>query len=309
GDLLGNVWRFDLTNASPSSWKTSTYNNGSTPTPLFTTPTSTGTVTTNGVSTSVTYTQPITTAVTVPIVPSSLGPYTRVLVDFGTGQRTVQNATSAATYQSGQQSLYGIWDWDMTNWNTLNPSTILQTLSASSNTITTSKLQVQTLTSTTLSVPTNGVSGTRTVSNNTICWNGTTGCNPGQFGWYINLPSSTNEQVIYSPVLFQGAVFVVNTTVPSGNSLLNCQSNLDSGWSLALASDTGGVLQQSAFNQVSTTSSLVGLQLSAVGSPSFINAYGRNFMINNTSSGIGNVQNPSFLFPRLGQRVNWQQLR
>ncbi|NNM51013.1 MAG: hypothetical protein HKM02_02150, partial [Pseudomonadales bacterium] len=37
GDLLGNVWRFDLTSSSPSNWKASSFKGGASPSPLFTT--------------------------------------------------------------------------------------------------------------------------------------------------------------------------------------------------------------------------------------------------------------------------------
>ncbi len=94
GDLKGNLWRFDVTSQTASSWAVSA--GGA----MFTTP--------GG--------QPITTKVTVASTPNSTGA-NRVIVSFGTGQRTPQTNTSASTYSSGQQSIYGIWDWNMAAWD------------------------------------------------------------------------------------------------------------------------------------------------------------------------------------------------
>jgi type IV pilus assembly protein PilY1 len=60
-----------------------------------------------------------------------------------------------------------------------------------------------------------------------------------QFGWYANLPSSS-EQVIFNPVFFQGA-FVVNTIIPANNVATSCSSTLDTGFTYALSVANGGV--------------------------------------------------------------------
>ena len=59
------------------------------------------------------------------------------------------------------------------------------------------------------------------------------------FGWYANLPGSS-EQIIFNPVFQQGS-FTVNSTVPANNVVTTCTSNLDKGFTYALAVANGGV--------------------------------------------------------------------
>jgi type IV pilus assembly protein PilY1 len=308
GDLLGNIWRLDLTSSSPSNWKVSTYGTSSAK-PLFTTPSSS--VTSGGNTT--TYARPITTKVAVALVPSAAGAYKRVMVDFGTGQRIEQRTQSAIQYFGGTQSLYGIWDWDMGNWNTLSPTNAgTKEKLTGTQTISVSSLQQQTVTSTVAATSTtnSSLAGYRTVSSNTVCWKGSTTCNSGntQYGFYLDLPG-TNEQVVYNAALYQGAVFVVNTTIPAINTPLNCQTALDTGWTMSISSSTGGALGASAFNTVSTTAAVAGIQLNAVGTPSFLDAYGRTFLVTNTSNSTPSGQQFTPLIKTVGSRINWQQIR
>ena len=200
GDLNGNIWRFDLTSASPSNWAASKYGN-TVATPLFTTPSG----------------QPITTQVTVPIV-ATTGAAGRVLVDFGTGHQTPLTISSPTTYATGSQYLYGIWDWDMASWNskTSGRAMVSQT---GPKTIAFSQLASQTVTGTYID-STNQTAGFRTVSRNSVCWSGTSTCGSGntQYGWQLALPL-TQEQLVYSPRLVDGAL-LVNTTVPANASPL-----------------------------------------------------------------------------------------
>jgi len=92
GDVQGNMWAFDLTASSPSSWKVA-YGTTTTPAPLF----AAGT------------TQPITAAPTViqnPAVGSGTTNQPDLLVLFGTGQYL----TSADQTTTSTQSFYGVWD-------------------------------------------------------------------------------------------------------------------------------------------------------------------------------------------------------
>ena len=68
GDLLGNIWKLDVSSSNPSNWKFFTYGNGATPTPLFTAKDSSGNV------------QPITDRPQV-----GLNANEQVMVFFGTG--------------------------------------------------------------------------------------------------------------------------------------------------------------------------------------------------------------------------------
>ncbi len=222
GDLKGNVWRFDLTSSNPSNWAVGA-------SPLFTTQAG----------------QPITSQLlaVANIVPGSLP---RVLIEFGTGQRTQITNLSPVQYAGGTQSLYGVWDWNLSGWNTLSPGTQYVSLAATATaTGLTSpyvlgygNLQAQTLT---IASANGSATGAVNGTNVTVCWQGSTTCGSGntKYGWYANLPSA-NEQVIFNPVFYQGA-FVVNSTVPAVNIPTSCTNNLDSGYTYALAIGNGGV--------------------------------------------------------------------
>lgn len=288
GDALGNVWRFDLTSNVPATWKAGT-------TPLFSTP--------GG--------QPITTRVTV--TAAGAGPTPRVMVDFATGQQLPQTVAGAATYASGSQSIYGIWDSNMSGWNTKGST---QYLTASSTTITASQLQAQTATD--VAGSSGNISGFRTVTQNKICWKGSANCSGGassntQFGWTLALPDS-GEQVIYNPTSAYG-LFVVNTTIPAVSQALSCSNQPPSGYTMAIASDTGGAPNQSFFanatnNYVSANGAIVsGIGLSAVGTPSFVSAMTKPYMVNQTATGVGSITQVNAGANGLGARLNWIKLR
>jgi type IV pilus assembly protein PilY1 len=231
GDVKGNVWRFDLTNANPTLWTAAA-------TPIFTTP--------GG--------QPITTQVIVASVPANSGP-PRIMIDFGTGQQIPFTNTNATTYTSGAQALYGIWDWNMggTNgWNSKG-STQYASLNAPQTINPSSNLQTQTIT-------TSGVD--RSVTANPVCWSGSTTCTSGntQFGWVVPLPAS-NEQVIFNPILELG-IFIVNTTIPPTNSPTTCASTTPTGFTMAISPTTGGSFPASVF--ADSTGSFNNLNISGV---------------------------------------------
>jgi len=296
GDLAGNVWRFDVTSNNASNWGVSKYGRSS-GTPLFTTKSG----------------QPITTQVQVALIPAITGS-PRVLVDFGTGQQTPQTLTSGASYAASPQSLYGIWDWDMGNWNKINSSTPMAALTGT-QTITTSNLVAQSITST-QNAQSGNVNGYRTVSTNQVCWQASTDCASGNtnFGWTLPLPSSL-EQIIYNPVLQQG-VFLVNTTIPANNTPLNCSPNANLGWTLAINPGSGSSFTQSYFGNSSNNfisgangGQVGGIEINAVGSPSIIYAGGNPFLVNQTTSGVGDLRQVNPPPGSLGGRINWQQIR
>lgn len=88
GDLLGNMWKFDVTNANPATWN-SDFVTAGTPDPLFTTSAN----------------QPITSQPQVTFHPDDLGGF---MVFFGTG-KYVEVLDNDPTGQT-TQSFYGIWD-------------------------------------------------------------------------------------------------------------------------------------------------------------------------------------------------------
>lgn len=293
GDLLGNVWRFDLTSNNPSQWRVSTFGTRG-PKPLFTEPSG----------------QPITTALMVLSSPSSTnGGFPRVLVDFGTGRKIPATITAAEQYAGGTQKMYGIWDWDLSTWNSFN-TTRYATLSGT-QTVTTAKLQTQTI-----SGPfSSGGDRFRSVSSNVVCWAGSTTCSSGntQFGWQLSLPESS-EQIIFSPILSNGAI-IVNTTTPPNNSPLACSSSLPTGWTMAISPTTGGSFTKSFFSDSTNNfanvngSPVSGISLNAVGSPTVVLANKKQFLVNQTTSGVGVAKQINPPSGTKGARLNWIQLR
>src|SRR5450830_256955 len=304
GDAYGQLWRLDLTSNDPTKWVMGSK-------PIFTTPSG----------------QPITTKVLVSSVQQSKG-NSRLVLNFGTGVQFPQTLTSGATYASGTQSLYGIWDWDMTAWNALS-SIDYATLSAP-QTITTSNLATQTITS--YSGGTGSVSGYRTVTQNAVCWSGSKTCSGtnSQFGWQMSLPTS-GEQIIYSPVIQNGGLFV-NTTIPAVNQVLSCVTQPASGFTMALAPDTGGAPVSSYFATAALNagisapagSVIAGLGLSGTGTPTFVTTTGKSsnsggtgstgsisqqYMINQNNSGTGTVTPNDQAGSASGKRMTWIKLR
>jgi len=335
GDIYGNVWRFDLTSKTPTSWAVTNYGSGTTPAPLFTTPTTTTTgcsVTTTPCptadQTTVTTNQPITTAVLpLSVAPNAAGA-PRIMVEFGTGAVTPQTTTATIQYTPGQQALYGIWDWKVGVSGTVGASYAGLT-TAPTAAITTSVLQQQTVTSTTSASSSSSGVGYRTVSNTSICFAGTN-CGTtssgatiaGDYGWYMNLPgyagvtavggSNQTEQVIFSPIESEGA-FIVNTTIPANNAPLTCTVQNAQGWTMALNPATGGAFTQSFFSSGTGTSITVGGQpvsgiaVNGTGSPSVVTANGSPYLISQTVTGTGSINqiNPQ---NTNGGRLTWIEL-
>ncbi|HEY2684865.1 MAG TPA: PilC/PilY family type IV pilus protein [Steroidobacteraceae bacterium] len=293
GDIQGNLWRFDLTSTSPGSWAVGAN-------PVFTTPSA----------------QPITTAPVILATPGS-GPYPHVMIEFGTGRQVPQNLISAATYQTAQMGIYGVWDWNMSNWNSKSSTKFAvpygtypsQPTVPTAFVAGTSKLTVQTISGTTTATSPNTGSDYRTVSANAVCYADVNGCT--NYGWYLNLvsgyPDTTDpavplttaavpgatvlyEQVIFNPVLTLGAL-VINTTIPPQTSALACYSSGASGWTMAIDPTTGGSFATGFFEDGSTghnvlnvgTTPVSGLALGGTGSFSTVQ-YSPGSSITSTSA-------------------------
>jgi type IV pilus assembly protein PilY1 len=269
GDLAGNVWRFDLTSTDPTKWNCAS-------TALFTTYTTPATV----------GSQPISTKLVVAIVSSSNSP-SRVIVSFGTGQQIPFTTTSATTYASGQQDIYGVWDWNFSAWNAKSGTQFSSLASAASSPLTIANLVSQIVTTT----------GTyRTITNNTVCWADISGCS-GQYGWYVPLPGAS-EQITYNPTLINGDL-ALNTTIPANGSPLSCTPQTPTGFTMAINVITGGPPPTPPFINpngtalvVSTTSGpqeAVGDQVNGTGSLTFVNngasGTGTGTVVTQTSNG------------------------
>jgi type IV pilus assembly protein PilY1 len=271
------VWRFDLTSNDPTKWGVTNSAGasvnapspgGGAPEPLFTTQSG----------------QPITDQLL--IVSSNATGQARLMVEFGTGERTQLTNMSPEKFASGTQSLYGFWDWNLTSWNALQPGAPFMSLAAtltatglsSPYTLSNSNLTAQTFTPNAATVVNGAPPAVVDGTNVAICWQGSTTCGSGNnsFGWYVNLilgnasvPGGA-EQIIFNPVYSQGA-FVVNSIVPANNALATCSSIQDIGYTYALNVANGGVFTNTfptfTLNGTVITDSLeAGVQTNATGS-------------------------------------------
>jgi type IV pilus assembly protein PilY1 len=293
GDLKGNVWRFDLTSSDPTQWSAASA-------PMFTT--SSG--------------QPITSQLLV-ISTAVTGSQPRLLIEFGTGQRTQLSNTAPVSFAGGGQALYGIWDWNLSAWNTLAPGSKYASLAASTTatglaspfTMQPANLQQQALT-----INAQGVRDQATTV--AVCWQGSTTCTSGntQFGWFATLPGGS-EQIIFNPVFFQGA-FIVDSTVPATNIPTSCTTNSDSGFTYVLSVANGGVFTN-AFptyrdkNGVLITDSIeAGVQTNATGSVYVVTTpQGTSNIIFQTVSGTPGSQQVNIPSNTKAKRLTWIERR
>ena len=321
GDLFGNVWRFDLTSNIATSWAASKFGNA-VATPLFSTPTTT----VNGVLVG----QPITSQLVVVVTPLTSG-QSGVVLDFGTGQEIPLTPVSPTSYAAGPQSLYGIWDWDMSNWNSLSHMALASLAEPFPLTQTPKWVQASNLATQTVSVvtPTGSSTSYETDTNNPVCWygmTGITGCTSyNQFGWTLSLPNTTTsgtapntttnyEQVIYNPSVWQG-VLQINTTIPSGTTIFSCTIDLPSGYTMLINPTTGGGYTSSPFldgsgNPITVGGVAVsGVQTGGTGTITNISAGGNNFWLTDTSNGTQTSGAEQAEGVSTGHRVTWSQLR
>ena len=276
GDLQGNLWRFDLTSNIESNWKVSAG-------PVFKTAAG----------------QPITTEIVAASGTPSTGMTQQLMLLFGTGQKSPITTSNPATYASATQALYGVWDWNMSAWNSLSPAQYAAMSAASTGLATTnyylqqSNLQQQVVTI-------DASTQNRDIASNaTICWASQSSCaSSKRFGWYLNLPG-TQEQVVFSPQL-AGAAFTVNTIVPASNNPLNCVAAVDAGFTYALMAMSGGAFSQvflppseAANSAVNTNpkytdANAIAMQTNAVGTSYIIdNSAGIKYLIYETDQAQG----------------------
>jgi type IV pilus assembly protein PilY1 len=290
GDLKGNVWRFDLTSDTASSWAVRS-------TPVFTVPSG----------------APITTKVMVSVVKQATS-QPRVMVQFGTGRKIPQTTTTSSVYLSGSQSMYGIWDWDM---DALNSKTATGKQVASLPTpqsVTLSTLVVQTLT--------DASAVTRDVTSKLVCYGDLKGCTgaSAQFGWTVALPG-TNEQLIFNPVVDElNNALDFNTTIPYQSSPNTCAAQIDKGYTLALQQDTGGAVSNYFPNY--NDAQAAGSQSNGSGTPFLVSAAGNYFLLTQ-SLGNGAFKGTPIICPpgaqycssmiktttASGKRLTWIQRR
>ncbi|MGD0959833.1 MAG: PilC/PilY family type IV pilus protein [Methylomonas sp.] len=313
GDLFGNIWRFDVTSNSPSNWITSKYGQTSA-SPLFTAQNAGG------------WPQPVTTSVQA--IKTQQSGNSRVVIMFGTGKNLEASDLLPDNTANGVQSIYSIWDYDLAAWNSLSTTGYLT--QTAPQTISRANLQQQTITGTSDSsgntlLPYSSTAYYRTLSNNAICWQGSTICTSNstqnsntQFGAYLDLDPGNNtvgEQVIYNPIQYQG-IFFVNTTIPSSQTQgLTCTAaDPPGGWLMALNPLNDGAYETGAFPNTPFNTT-AGVNMGSQGSPSVISFNNQSYLLTRTIGGLGVQQfNPPCVSncvngPGTGSRVNWIQLR
>jgi type IV pilus assembly protein PilY1 len=260
GDLTGHVWRFDLTSSNPLNWAV-------TATAVFTDPSG----------------HPITTKVQAgATVVSSGSP--RVILNFGTGRKIPQTVTAAAQYATGTQTVYGIWDWNMSGWNAMS-ATKYAYLTTGPTSIGLSNLQQQTLSAA-------SETGVYDDTSNTVCWGDGSSCgtNP-QYGWYLQLPG-TKEQLLFNPLLYQGTLYF-NTTIPPSNSPLNCNPSTETGNTYAVSGTTGGVVSGLFPDFAATDANAAGESTDPSGSPFVVLAGGGAFVLTQSTAAMNNESTPT----------------
>jgi type IV pilus assembly protein PilY1 len=335
GDLLGNVWRFDLTSQNPSSWTVTKV--GGAPTPIYSTPSG----------------APITTKVIVASIASSPNP--RVLVEFGTGVQNQFSNNGPATYATAQQYLVGVWDWNMSAWDAVSTVTYDALSSTTTPLAPTSggvpapingltKLAAQSITGSFDQTDTASGSSTstttaafyRTVSTNCVGWADSPGTctTSNQYGWYLPLgtgyanandpeyltPSTSqaaqfvDEQVIFNPTLQDGA-FIVNTTIPPTTSVNTCSSTPAGGWTMAINPATGGAFTNSFFagpnHQFQDINNQIvsGVALGGTGSPSVVIFDNKTYIVTQTMPPAGTIVQINPPGASQGSRLTWIERR
>ena len=224
------------------------------------------------------------------------------MIDFGTGQEFPQTNLLPTTYQGGVQSLYGVWDWNLGNWNSKSTTQYLSLPSggtaAPTLPLNSSNLQTQTLTPIVESDMTNALD----ITSNVVCWAGSgtcTGAN-NQFGFATALPG-VQEQIVFNPLVFQNAL-IVNTTIPAVNSPSSCTVQHNTGNTIAISLVTGGSLGNNVTGSYFVASSdpmLAGVQTNGTGTPFAVLAGGKTFLIDPISQETlrGAGQRPRLCLP------------
>ena len=220
GDLKGNVWKFDLTGISSTSWTV-----GLGGSPLY----------------AAGATQPVTA--TPAIVPHAGGGY---VVTFGTGKffELTDTAPIAPATTFVTQRLYGVWDKQPFDGATSAP--------AGASLTNTSQLQQQTI-----GTVMDGTTEYYTITTNAVNWgdglNGIGGGGGYQRGWYIDLPNS-GQRVAYPIERLaekSGSTKVLVSTIspvsPAATDLC-VQTGSGSGWAYIIDGATGSGATKPTFD-------------------------------------------------------------
>jgi len=210
GDLYGNMWKFDLTDASPTNWVLS-YS-----APLFTA--------CDGDPCTDTNRQPITVRPQVSVNPTEGG----YMVYFGTGQYIEDGDNDVLNQLT--QSFYGIWDENLSSLTAFDKGDLKQR-----------KILIEVAAGNFDVRISSGVLDDTTDGGGEINW-------PTEKGWYMDLildgtTDNKGERAPFNPIFRQGRI-IFTTLLPSSEA---CDSG-GTGWLMELDAYKGTRLDLSPFD-------------------------------------------------------------
>ncbi len=274
GDLDGNIWKFDVSSSTTSSWGSAFVQSG-VDKPLFTATDASGN------------SQPITSRVDVGRHPGGSG----YMVYFGTG-KYLEDADNSSIGQN-TQAFYGVWDKDTSDVPfSSHAATVYDRDFLLEQTIDYQFDATATL------------RAARVTSDNSVTWHYGTG-NPtivsgtpdAHLGWYLDLqnPSNSNanegERVITNPILIAGRIIFATFLPPEDV----CSGGGDS-WIMELDADDGSRLDESVWDIDKDTS---------VDGDDFYDVDGdgiKDYQVSGTGSSVGAVASPTVVSLPGGQR-------
>lgn len=260
GDLKGNLWKFDLSSASSTSWSVALSG-----TPLYKT-----------ADTTVPAKQPITAAPT--IVKHPLNGY---VIAFGTGKLFEITDVS----NNVEQTIYGVWDSVTPTASTQvdKSNLVQQTISAAYAGTTVITNSDGSKTTTALNY--------YAISRNTVDW-------ATKKGWYINL-SNTGQRVIYPLEQLSGTYAAVDTVSTSNISTDACTSSgSGKAWNYVFNMATGSGPSEAIFDNnggLSTATVIAsGYENAADGRTRYIKNDSRSTSSSTSFTPLSTQQLPSF---------------
>ncbi len=225
GDVKGNLWAFDVSNATATNWD-SAYLTGGVPKPLFIASSS----------------QPITDKpITIkhPDIADNNSPSNspNLLVFFGTGKYL---SNSDVTTVPGTQSFYGVWDHGTKE---ITPNDLFEQKFDTTTTFFDNEDDCAISTDPSCVDTDNNLTNSIRVFNNDINSNGTIDSNEkidytgtvAHQGWKINFNLISGERIIYNPRVFAGLV-IFETAIPDATP---CNSG-GAGYLMAVEQSDGG---------------------------------------------------------------------
>ncbi|MGY8904997.1 MAG: pilus assembly protein [Burkholderiales bacterium] len=205
GDLLGNVWKFDLSGNTAASWDVAFGSTAATPRPLYRALNRQG------------QPEPITSAPTY-----VLHPLGGVMVLTGSGKLFEESDPGTV----GERTLYGLWDRVAVGANSSSSSTTTGPISG------TASLVLQSITNTITVVLGSETQSYFSISANRVNY-------ATARGWRLPLTIQAGQRLTYDPQVADGRVFY-ETLVPASAAAATCQvSNTGIGYNFVIDPLTG----------------------------------------------------------------------